>query len=438
MTLLLLFFGGLWAQEVDTESPGMSTPRQPSSSLVSNISEASNLDSVASDQAITRVPEENGGTGHQVSLPSSAPHEVSSPETSTAASVSLFITDTIATQEVPTRKLSMSQDISNATSDPTVPAMTTLGLHTTAGETMATSSLETSSGTLTSKPPVTMTTNSLETSSGTSGLPVTMTTSSLEPSSGTSGLPVTMTTSSLEPFSGTSGLPVTMTTSSLETSDVTSEPPITIATSSLETSNGTSGRPVTMATSSLETPKETSGSPSFGVNILMTTPGISTNKGSGPSQSSDQKTGNTLVVAVLVALLAVILLLALILLWRRRQKRRTGALTLNRGGKHNGVADAWAGPARVSDEEAMITAVGVPGGDKGSGAPEGEGSGRRPTLTTFFGRRKSRQGSLALEELKVESAASLKGEEEPLVGSEDEAVEAPASDGPVAGDVEVP
>ncbi|EPQ17534.1 Leukosialin [Myotis brandtii] len=280
--------------------------------------------------------------------------------------------------------------------------MTTLGLHTTAGETMATSSLETSSGTLTSKSPV------------------------------------TMATSSLEPSSGTSGLPVTMTTSSLETSDVTSGPPITIATSSLETSNGTSGRPVTMATSSLKTPKETSGSPIFGVNILMTTPGISTNKGSGPSQSSDQKTSNTLVVAVLVALLVVIILLALVLLWRRRQKRRTGALTLNRGGKHNGVVDAWAGPARVSDEEAVITAAGVSGGDKGSGVPEGEGSGRRPTLTTFFGRRKSRQGSLALEELKAESAASLKGEEEPLVGSEDEAVEAPASDGPVAGDVEVP
>ncbi|XP_014385351.1 PREDICTED: leukosialin isoform X2 [Myotis brandtii] len=402
MTLLLLFFGGLWAQKVDTESPEMSTPRQTSFSLVSNISEASNLDSVASDQAITRVPEENGGTGHQVSLPSSTPYEVSSPETSMAASVGLFIADPIATQEVHTRKLSMFQESSTATSDPTVPAMTTLGLHTTAGETMATSSLETSSGTLTSKSPV------------------------------------TMATSSLEPSSGTSGLPVTMTTSSLETSDVTSGPPITIATSSLETSNGTSGRPVTMATSSLKTPKETSGSPIFGVNILMTTPGISTNKGSGPSQSSDQKTSNTLVVAVLVALLVVIILLALVLLWRRRQKRRTGALTLNRGGKHNGVVDAWAGPARVSDEEAVITAAGVSGGDKGSGVPEGEGSGRRPTLTTFFGRRKSRQGSLALEELKAESAASLKGEEEPLVGSEDEAVEAPASDGPVAGDVEVP
>uniref|UniRef100_G1Q956 Sialophorin n=2 Tax=Myotis lucifugus TaxID=59463 RepID=G1Q956_MYOLU len=430
-------FGGLWAQEVDTGSPEMSIPRQTSSSLVSNISEASNLDSVASDQAMTRVPEENGGTGHQVSLPSSAPYEVSSPETM-AASVGLFIADPIATQEVPTGKLSMSQEISTATSDPTVPAMTALGLHTTAGETMATSSLETSSGMLTSKPPVTMATNSLEPSSGTSGLPVTMTTSSLEPSSGTSGLPVTMTTSSLEPSSGTSGLPVTMTTSSLETSDVTSEPPITIATSSLETSNGTSGRPVTMTTSSLETPKETSGSPISGVKIPMTTPGISTNKGSGPSQSSDQKTSNTLVVAVLVALLVVIILLALVLLWRRRQKRRTGALTLNRGGKRNGVVDAWAGPARVSDEEAVITAAGVSGGDKGSGVPEGAGSGRRPTLTTFFGRRKSRQGSLALEELKAESAASLKGEEEPLVGSEDEAVEAPASDGPVAGDVEVP
>ncbi|KAK1344555.1 hypothetical protein QTO34_013252 [Cnephaeus nilssonii] len=257
--------------------------------------------------------------------------------------------------------------------------MTPRGLHTAAGETMTTSSLETSSGTLTSASPVTMTTRSLEPSSGTL----------------TSASPVTMTTRSLEPSSGTSGLPVTMTTSSLETSDVTSGPPIT------------------MATSSLETPTETSGSPISRVKILiMSTPAISTNEGGGPAQSSDQKTKNTLTVAVLVALLAVIVLLALVLLWRRRQKRRTGALTLNRGGKHNGVADAWAGPARVADEEAVMTAA--------------------------AGARKSRQGSVALEELKAEPAASLPGEEEPLVGSEDGAVEAPASDGPEAGDVEVP
>lgn len=140
---------------------------------------------------------------------------------------------------------------------------------------------------------------------------------------------------------------------------------------------------------------------------------------------------------MLVALLAVIILLALILLWRRRQKRRTGALTLNRGGKHNGVVDAWAGPIRVSDEEAVITTTGVSDGDKGTGIPEGEGSGRRPTLTTFFGRRKSRQGSLALEELKAEPAPSLTGEEKPLVGSEDGAVDAPTSDGLEAVDMEV-
>lgn len=144
-----------------------------------------------------------------------------------------------------------------------------------------------------------------------------------------------------------------------------------------------------------------------------------------------------MLMAVLVAMLVVIVLLALLLLWRQRQKRRTGALTLSRGAKRNGVVDAWVGPAPVSDEEAVITTVGVSGGDKGSGVPDGEGSGRRPTLTTFFGRRKSRQGSLALEELKAGSASSIKGEEEPLVGSEDEVLESPISDGPEAGDGEV-
>lgn len=134
-----------------------------------------------------------------------------------------------------------------------------------------------------------------------------------------------------------------------------------------------------------------------------------------------------------MALLVVVVLLVLLLLWRRRQKRRTGALTLSRGGKRNGVVDAWAGPAQVSDEEAAIRTAGVSGGDKGSGAPEAG----RPTLTTFFGRRKSRQGSLALEELTAGSAPSAKGEEEPLVGSEEGAAEAPASDGAGVGKAEV-
>lgn len=143
-----------------------------------------------------------------------------------------------------------------------------------------------------------------------------------------------------------------------------------------------------------------------------------------------------LLVPMLIALMVVLVLVALLLLWRQRQKRRTGALTLSRGGKRNGAVDAWAGPARVPDEEAT-TASGS-GGNKSSGAPETDGSGQRPTLTTFFSRRKSRQGSVALEELKPGTGPNLKGEEEPLVGSEDEAVETPTSDGPQAKDGAAP
>lgn len=143
-----------------------------------------------------------------------------------------------------------------------------------------------------------------------------------------------------------------------------------------------------------------------------------------------------LLVPMLIALIVVLALVALLLLWRQRQKRRTGALTLSGGGKRNGVVDAWAGPARVPDEEA--TTASGPGGNKGSEVLETEGSGQRPTLTTFFSRRKSRQGSLVLEELKPGSGPNLKGEEEPLVGSEDEAVETPTSDGPQAKDEAAP
>lgn len=143
-------------------------------------------------------------------------------------------------------------------------------------------------------------------------------------------------------------------------------------------------------------------------------------------------------VGVLVALVVGTILVTLILLWCRRHKRKTGALILNSGGKRNGVLDAWAGPARVSDEEAPTAAAGGAGGGKGPGVSEGDGSGRRPTLTTFFDRRKSRQGSVELEELKARPATVLKGEAEPLVGGKEEAAEAPASEGPEAADVEAP
>jgi len=163
----------------------------------------------------------------------------------------------------------------------------------------------------------------------------------------------------------------------------------------------------------------------------VTTSASSKNRSS--TQLSDQGKKGTLLVVVLVALLVVIVLVVLLLLWWQRQKRRTGALTLSGGGKRNGVVDAWAGPAQVPDEEALTAIAGGSGAEKGSGGPEGEGAGRQPILTTFLDRGKSQQCSLELEELEAGSVPLLKGEEEPLGGSKDE-----ASEQPEAGEVEAP
>lgn len=229
--------------------------------------------------------------------------------------------------------------------------------------------------------------------------------------------PVTeRTVASISTFKGTRAPPDTVTTSFEETSGPS------LATT---VSSKTSGFPATIATSSVESSSVASGTPFSRTKIFMpsTRDPITT-------RSPRQGSRGMLLVPLLIALMVVLAIVALLLLWRQRQKRRTGALTLSRGGKRNGVVDAWAGPARVPDEEATTTSGS--GGNKGSGVLEAEGSGQRPTLTTFFSRRKSRQGSLVLEELKPGSGPNLKGEEEPLVGSEDEAVETPTSDGPQA------
>lgn len=383
MTLLLLLFGSVWAEDLN-----MTTSTQPTSPVVSTTTEAAYPNSMASHHAVRSTPGGSNQATRQGPTPRHTASEVSSPEISTPNSDDTPVPASIVSQEPHTMNSLMTQEISTKTSNPTVPAMSASGHLNVTGGTNATGSLEVSNG--------------------------------------TSESTVTMTTGSLEASRGTIGPSVIMTSSSLETSDGTSEPPITMVTGTVEISEGTSGLPVTVTTSSPKTPKGTSGSLISMVKISTPEP-----------PSSYQGTKNTLLMAVLVAMLVVIVLLALLLLWRQRQKRRTGALTLSRGAKRNGVVDAWVGPTPVPDEEAVITTVGVSGGDKGSGVPDGEGSGRRPTLTTFFGRRKSRQGSLALEELKAGSASSTKGEEEPLVGSEDEVLESPISDGPDAGDGEV-
>ncbi|EAW80015.1 sialophorin [Homo sapiens] len=400
MATLLLLLGVL---VVSPDALGSTTAVQTPTSGEPLVSTSEPLSSKMYTTSITSDPKADS-TGDQTSAlpPSTSINEGSPLWTSIGASTGSPLPEPTTYQEVSIKMSSVPQETPHATSHPAVPiTANSLGSHTVTGGTI--------------------TTNSPETSSRTSGAPVTTAASSLETSRGTSGPPLTMATVSLETSKGTSGPPVTMATDSLETSTGTTGPPVTMTTGSLEPSSGASGPQVSSVKLS-----------------TMMSPTTSTNASTVPFRNPDENSRGMLPVAVLVALLAVIVLVALLLLWRRRQKRRTGALVLSRGGKRNGVVDAWAGPAQVPEEGAVTVTVGGSGGDKGSGFPDGEGSSRRPTLTTFFGRRKSRQGSLAMEELKSGSGPSLKGEEEPLVASEDGAVDAPAPDEPEGGDGAAP
>ncbi|XP_068940791.1 leukosialin [Petaurus breviceps papuanus] len=146
-----------------------------------------------------------------------------------------------------------------------------------------------------------------------------------------------------------------------------------------------------------------------------------------PANKLKQEGGNSLLVILVVVVLVAALLVALFLLWRQRQKRRTGALMLVGSGKHKGAGDAWAGPVQVTEDQAASGPAAVEGE---TGKPEGEGTGRRPTLTTFFGRRKSRQGSVMLEDLEAGTTTNnLKDESEPLVENMDGTVKPPAANG---------
>lgn len=377
MALLLLLFAGFWTQVMSNPEGLQNTTMSPSTlpPEVPIISEASAVNSTASTRPETVDPE--GTTG----IRSQTPHPPSPP---------LF-----GTTESSTLGLPAGDSINTSVPEPAT------------SREVSKTSVPLPEWAAVSRDPPTTTAN-----------------------------PVTdgaVTVTSLETFRGTSAPPVAMTTSSKETSEPSvattvisksSGPPVTMTTESPGLSSEPHGLLTTIATSSVESSSVAGGTPVFNIKISTTsTPEPVTNR--TPHQGSS----GMLLVPMLVALLVVLALVALLLLWRRRQKRRTGALTLSGGGKRNGVVDAWAGPARVPDEEAA-TATSGSGGNKGSVALEREGSGQqRPTLTTFFSRRKSRQGSLVLEELKSGPGPNLKAEEEPLVGSEDEAVETPTSDG---------
>ncbi|XP_077616672.1 leukosialin, partial [Crocuta crocuta] len=399
MILLLLLFGGIWTQGMNSElgntTMKMTASKESSLSLVTTVSGASGLGVVTPHPATAGVPGESGGTGHQISPPSSASYlanEVVLPGASTAASSDLHGPEPSVSGEVATNKSSNLEMNAKSPKD-------TLELRMETNGTMVTGSLEES--VVTSSPPTAMATGFLETSDVTRGPSDAMATGSLETSDVTRGPSDAIATGSLETSDVTRGPSVAMTTGSLENSDVAGVTPPTISTGFLATPKGPSVSPISRMVEIGD----------------ISTPEAFTNTSSGDSLPGSG-TNNTMLLAVFVALGVVVFLVILLMLWRRRQKRKTGALVLSRGGKRNGVVDAWAGPAQVSDEEALTAGAGGAGGGKGTGVSVGEGSGRQPTLTTFFDRRKSQRGSLELEELR--QAPILKEEEEPLVGSKDE------------------
>ncbi|XP_075773467.1 leukosialin isoform X2 [Pelodiscus sinensis] len=128
-------------------------------------------------------------------------------------------------------------------------------------------------------------------------------------------------------------------------------------------------------------------------------------KGSKSSQAappaslapSTQSPNIVIIVVIVIAALVGLCLLATVLHCRRR--RRSGSTSFNGGRAGPGE---WAGPAPLAEEQA--------GEQPGDGVKEaGPGESRRPTLTTFFGKRHSRVSSVAMEDVpgaKAEGALS--------------------------------
>ncbi|NP_001013890.1 sialophorin like 1 precursor [Rattus norvegicus] len=233
-------------------------------------------------------------------------------------------------------------------------------------------------------------------------------------------------------------------------SDVLSDPPVTVsnpatnrtvASTSLETFKEASAPPETVTTSStmdkgsyvaITVNSKTSGPP-----VTMAiggTPGSSTKISTSPptatnTMSPRQGFSGMWLLPMVIALVVIFAVIMVLRLWHQRHKGRS----LSRGGILNRMMDAWAGPDRVPDEEAT---TGSGTGNKCSGALKSDGCGRRPNLSNFFSRWKSSQCSL--EELKPGKDPNLKGEKEPLVCSEDKAMETPTSDKPQVKDGAAP
>ncbi|XP_038619459.1 leukosialin [Tachyglossus aculeatus] len=169
-----------------------------------------------------------------------------------------------------------------------------------------------------------------------------------------------------------------------------------------------------------------------------------TSRSSTPIPTSGKRSGGVnLLVPLAVVVLIAVLLVILVVLWQRRRQRRRGAMTFamggGGGGKRNGVAEAWAGPAQVPEDGAAGNVAPKETEEPGGGGPhEGQGPTRRSTLTTFFGKRKSAQGSALMGDVEACDGPSGPQEEAiPLVSYKEVTAEGENGGSP-AGEPEPP
>nr|XP_033800305.1 leukosialin [Geotrypetes seraphini]XP_033800306.1 leukosialin [Geotrypetes seraphini] len=113
---------------------------------------------------------------------------------------------------------------------------------------------------------------------------------------------------------------------------------------------------------------------------------------------------------IIVFVILLLLILGFCFVCVAKKKRRSGSTSFPIK-KHKKREDAWAGPVMIPEDNV------IPAEDMEEGKDKDQ-AGKHLTLTTFFGKRKSRQCSVLLEDVTVNVEQPAKEEEKPLVDQE--------------------
>ncbi|XP_030066009.1 leukosialin [Microcaecilia unicolor] len=123
-----------------------------------------------------------------------------------------------------------------------------------------------------------------------------------------------------------------------------------------------------------------------------------------------EKKGINHLYLIIVVVILFLLIMVFCFVCVAKKKRRSGSTSFHVK-KHKKGEDAWAGPVMIPEDNGMAAEDMEEGKDK-------DQAGKHLTLTTFFGKRKSRQCSVLLEDVTVNVDQPAKQEEKPLLNQE--------------------